>query len=200
MRKIVAGLFMSLDGVTESPAHWAFSRYLDAELAQIIGAGIRQADAVLLGRRTYEEFTKLWPTQPDTVPMARFLNGSPKYVVSSTLRGPLAWANSIVLRGTLADELAALKAQPGGNIQVPGSPSLVRALLNEGLLDELAVSICPVVVGAGGRLFDATSHGMSLRVRESRVLGTGVLHAVYEPQVHGDFERPLAFPSAAARA
>jgi dihydrofolate reductase len=123
---------------------------------------------VLLGRRTYEEFTQLWPKQPDTVPMAKFLNGSPKYVVSSTLRDPLGWANSLVIRGNLADELA--------------------------------VSICPVVVGAGGRLFDGTIHDLSLRVRESRVLGTGVLHAVYEPQVHRGSERPIAFPQAAARA
>jgi dihydrofolate reductase len=83
---------------------------------------------------------------------------------------------------------------------VPGSPSLARALLKEGLLDELAVSICPVVVGAGGRLFDGTIHDRSLRVRESRVLGTGVVHAVYEPQVNRGSERPIAFPRAAVRA
>jgi dihydrofolate reductase len=199
MRKIVAGLFVSLDGVATSPATWAFSRYLDAELAQIIAGGIRQADAVLLGRRTYEEFIKLWPNQPDTVTMAKFLNHSPKYVVSSTLRGPLGWANSTVLRGTLADELAVLKAQPGANIQVPGSPSLVRGLIRDGLLDELAVSICPVVVGAGGRLFDETIRDLTFRVRESRVLGTGVVHAVYGPQVNRDSERPVTFPQAAAR-
>jgi dihydrofolate reductase len=89
MRKIVAGLFRSLDGVVESPNTWAFSRYLDAEMAQGISAGILEADAVLLGRRTYEEFAKLWPNQPGSVPMARFLNGSPKYVVSASLQPPL---------------------------------------------------------------------------------------------------------------
>jgi dihydrofolate reductase len=182
MRKIVAGLFMSLDGVVESPASWAFSRYLDAELAQIIGAGLREADAVLMGRQTYEEFAKLWPSQPNTVPMASFLNGSPKYVVSSALREPLEWAKSTLLRGKLADELAQLKAQPGKNIQIPGSPTLVRSLLREGLLDELAVSICPVVVGVGARLFDETIRDVSLRVAEARTLGTGVLNVMYEPQ------------------
>jgi dihydrofolate reductase len=200
MRKIVAGLFMSLDGVVESPANWAFSRYLDAELAQIIGAGVREADAVLMGRRTYEEFAKLWPAQPSTVPMAAFLNGAPKYVVSSSLRGPLEWAGSTVLQGDLTDELSALKAHPGKNIQVPGSPTLVRALVREGLLDQLAVSICPVVVGAGARLFDETIRDVSLRVVESRVLSTGVLHVVYEPQANRSAERSLSFPQAASGA
>ncbi len=132
MRKIVAGLFMSLDGVVESPNTWAFSRYLDAEMSQRIGAGILQADAVLLGRRTYEEFAKLWPTQPNNVPMARFLNGSPKYVVSASLRAPLEWANSTLVQGNLDEALASLREQPGKNIQVPGSPTLVRALLRAG--------------------------------------------------------------------
>jgi dihydrofolate reductase len=200
MRKIVAGLFLSLDGVVESPNHWAFSRYLDAELAQIIGAGIREADAVLMGRRTYEEFARLWPSQPSTVPMASFLNGSPKYVVSSSLREPLEWARSALLRGRLEDELAKLKAQPGKNIQIPGSPTLVRSLLRQGLLDELAVSICPVVVGVGARLFDETIRDVSLRVVESRVLATGVLNVVYEPRGSNGSDRPIVFPSAAARA
>jgi dihydrofolate reductase len=198
MRKVIAGLFMSLDGVVESPASWAFPRYLDAELTQIIRAGLPQADAVLMGRRTYEDFARLWPSQPRTVPMASFLNDSPKYVVSSLLRGPLEWANSILLPGTLAGELVRLKALPGANIQIPGSPTLVRSLLREGLLDKLAVSICPVVVGVGARLFDETIRDVSLRVAESRVLRTGVLNVVYEPQRGKRSDPPIEFARAGA--
>jgi dihydrofolate reductase len=199
MRKINAGLFMSLDGVVEAPRSWAFSRYLDAELAQIIGAGIREADAVLMGRRTYEEFARLWPTQPRSVPMAAFLNGSTKYVVSSSLRGPLEWTPSMLLQGELTSELSALKAQSGKNIQVPGSPTLVRALVRQGLLDQLAISICPVVVGAGARLFDETVRDLTLTVVESRVLRTGVVHVVYELQATRASKEPLSFPRAATR-
>jgi dihydrofolate reductase len=182
MRKIVAGLFVSLDGVVESPANWAFSRFLDAELAQVIESGILEADAVLMGRRTYEEFARIWPNQPSDVPMARFLNGSPKYVVSSSLREPLSWANSTLIRSHLSQELTALKEQRGKIIQVPGSPTLVRTLLREGLLDELGISICPVVVGTGARLFDRTTRDVSLKLIRSRILGTGVLQVTYEPQ------------------
>jgi dihydrofolate reductase len=200
MRKIVAGLFMSLDGVVESPNNWAFARYLDAEMAQGISAGILEADAVLLGRRTYEDFAKLWPSQPSTVPMAKFLNGSPKYVVSSSLRAPLEWANSTLIRGNLARELTALKEQPGKNIQVPGSPTLVRALLREGLLDELTLSICPVVVATGARLFDETTRDVSLKLLRSHVLASGVLGVTYKPErVESAVERPLSFPHAASR-
>jgi dihydrofolate reductase len=202
MRKIVAGLFMSLDGVVESPSTWAFARYLDAEMAQAIGAGILAADAVLLGRRTYEEFAKLWPNQPSSVPMARFLNGSPKYVVSASLRAQLEWANSTLIRGNLAQELTALKEQPGKNIQVPGSPILVRTLLRDGLLDELALSICPIVVGKGARLFDETAHDVGLKLVHSHVLASGVLAVTYTPERVDNncvAERPLSFPNAAAR-
>lgn len=200
MRKIVAGLFMSLDGVVESPNKWAFSRYLDAEMAQGISAGILEADAVLLGRRTYEEFAQLWPSQPSSVPMAKFLNGSPKYVVSASLTAPLEWAKSTLIQGNPADELTALKKQPGKNIQVPGSPLLVRALLRMGLLDELALSICPVVVGTGARLFDETTQDLSLKLVHSRALGSGVLGVTYAPaRAENRVAQPLSFPNAAAR-
>jgi dihydrofolate reductase len=201
MRKIVAGLFVSLDGVVESPGAWAFSRYLDAEMAETISSGILEADAVLLGRRTYEEFAKLWPNQPSSVPMARFLNDSPKYVLSASLRAPLEWANSTLIRGNFVEELTALKEQLGKNIQVPGSPTLVRTLLRAGLLDELALSICPVVLGRGARLFDETTHDVSMTVVRSHVLPSGVLAVTYAPERadNSAAERPLGFPAAAVR-
>ena len=181
MRKIVAGLLMSLDGVVESPDRWGWARYMNKEMTEAITAGIAQADAVLLGRRTYEQFAGLWPNQSSDVPMADFLNKSPKYVVSSTLRTPLAWANSNLIAGDLAEELTNLKEQPGKNIQIPGSPVLVRSLLGMGLLDELSLNICPIVVGSGMRLFDGIADEVTLRLVDSTVFSTGVLAVTYQP-------------------
>lgn len=182
MRKIVAGLLMSLDGVVEAPGVWGWARYMNDEMTDGITAGVAQADAVLLGRRTYLEFAKLWPGQGSDVPMAAFLNQSPKYVASSTLVTPLEWANSSLITGHLYDELTKLKQRPGKNILIPGSPRLVRSLLLEGLLDELSLNICPVVVGWGMRLFDEVTHGVSLKLVDFTTLSNGVVGVTYQPE------------------
>ena len=178
MRKITTGLFMSLDGVVESPFEWA-APYFNEELFEWIGAGIAAADAILLGRRTYKEFSELWPSQDSSVPMAEFLNNTPKYVVSSTLDA-LEWGPASLVRGDLADEVGKLKQQPGKNIQIPGSPTLVRSLLREGLLDELNLGVAPIVVGSGMRLFDEITERVPLELVESRALGTGLLAVNYQ--------------------
>lgn len=178
MRKIVAGLFISLDGVVESPATWAY-QYFDDEMADVIGAGIAQADAVLLGRRTYLEFAELWPSQGSDVPMAAFLNNTPKHIVSSTL-DTVDWGGSSLVSGDLAAEVTKLKGQPGKNIQVPGGPTLVRSLLRDGLLDELSLMVVPIVVAAGMRLLDEMTQ-TPLKLLQSRTLSTGVLCVTYEP-------------------
>ena len=199
MRKITAGLFISLDGVVESPGQWGF-QYMDDEMSKGIVAGIAQADAVLLGRKTYLEFADLWPGQGSDVPMSDFLNHTRKYVVSSTL-DKVAWQPATLIKGDVAGEIARLKQQPGKNIQVPGSPTLVRWLLLEGLLDELSISICPVVVGSGMRLFDEISRQVSLKLVHSTILSTGVIGATYHPLRAGSQEKkpPVSFPEAAAR-
>jgi dihydrofolate reductase len=178
MRKVVAGLFMSLDGVVETPANWAYE-YFNDELSNLIAAGIAQADTVLLGGRTYVEFAELWPSQGSDVPMADFLNNTPRYVVSSTL-DTLDWPGSTLLDGDLAEELAKLKEQPGKNIQVPGGPALVRSLLRDGLLDQLNLAVVPIVVGSGARLFDEIGR-IPLKLTNSIALSTGVLAVSYEP-------------------
>jgi dihydrofolate reductase len=180
MRRIVAGLLMSLDGVVESPGEWGWSHYMNDEMTAGIAAGVVRADAVLLGRVTYLEFSKLWPGQGSEVPMADFLNRSPKYVVTSTLN-KLEWANSFRLASDLAGELANLKQMPGKDILIPGSPTLVKSLLRDGLLDELNLNICPVVVGSGKRLFDDMTRLVRLRLVESNTLSNGVLSVTYDP-------------------
>jgi dihydrofolate reductase len=180
MRSLVAGLLISLDGVVESPGAWGWSEYMNEEMTAGIAAGVAQADAVLLGRRTYLEFARIWPGQPSEVAMADFLNNSPKYVVSSQLRPPLEWAHSTLITGDLREELIKLKEQPGKDILVPGSPTLVRSLLRDGLLDRLSLNICPVVVGNGMRLFDGPLELIRLKLADSRTLSTGVLGVTYE--------------------
>jgi dihydrofolate reductase len=176
VRKIVAGLAVTLDGVVDSPSgNWMM---FNDEMREIIDAGVAEADAILLGRRTYLEFAAMWPRLGGDVPMADFMNGTPKYVASSTLRS-LEWAGSTLLTGDLATELTELKRRPGKNIQVPGSPRLVRSLLADGLLDELSLMIHPVVLGTGARLFDGQTDRMDLKLQDSRTLGTGVISATY---------------------
>ncbi len=199
MRKVVAGLFMSLDGVVAAPEQWGF-RYFTPELNEIIAKGIADADAVLLGPGTYHQFAKLWPSQGDDVPMAAFLNNTPKFVIADDPKtvGELDWNPVQQLKGTLVEEVAKLKAQPGKNIQVPGSPRLVRSLLAEGLLDELSLSICPVVVGHGLRLFDDFAGQVDLRVTRSQVFDNGLIAVTYQPISKNASSETLDFPEAAS--
>ncbi len=199
MRTLAAGLFISLDGVVEAPDRWGF-QFMTEEMSQGISAGISQADTVLLGKRTYLEFAKLWPAQRSEVPMADFLNKSHKYVVSSTLE-QLDWQPASLIRGDLVKEITNLKQNPGGGIQVPGSPTLVRFLLVHGLLDVLSLSICPIVVGTGAQLFDETTIMLNLRLVHSTVLSNGVIGATYMPVAAGKqvSNPPISFPQAAVR-
>jgi dihydrofolate reductase len=178
MRKIAAGLFISLDGVVESPGAWGF-QFMDEEMNKGISEGIAQADTVLLGRRTYLEFADLWPGQGSEVPMSDFLNHSQKYVVSSTLT-TLPWQPASLISSNAAHEIYKLKQLPGKNIQVPGSPTLVRFLIENSLLDILSLTVCPVVVGCGMRLFDDMDISFKLKLVHSTGLKTGAIGATYQ--------------------
>jgi dihydrofolate reductase len=179
MRKMVAGVFMSLDGVVESPEKWQ-PRYYDDEMGEIVAATAAESDEMLLGRRTYEEFAAFWPAQGSDVPMADYMNDTPKHIVSSRLK-ELDWSNSSVVNGDLAETIEALKGRPGKNIQIYGSPTLVRSLLRDGLLDELDLLVHPIVVGGGKRLFENGGYGTALSLADSRTLGTGVVALTYVP-------------------
>jgi dihydrofolate reductase len=181
MRKTVAGILMTLDGVVESPEKWHL-RYYDDELGELIDAAAANSDAMLLGRRTYEEFAAFWPSQDGDEPMTDYMNDTPKYVVSTTLT-ELEWRNSTLVSGDVVETVEALKRQPGGNIQIYGSPTLVRSLLRDGMLDELDLLVHPIVVGGGQRLFENGNYGTALRLVDSRTLGTGVLALTYAPAV-----------------
>jgi dihydrofolate reductase len=179
MRKIVAGLFVSLDGVVESPEQWHFP-YFNDEMGEIVGSQMAAADTLLLGRRTYEEFAGYWADKGSDVEFADQINGIPKLVASTRLDA-VDWQNSTLIQGDVAQELRRIKAEPGRDISITGSATLVRSLLRDGLIDELQLLVHPIVVGSGRRLFEEIGDRVPLKLVASRTLGTGVLHLTYAP-------------------
>jgi dihydrofolate reductase len=178
MRKIVAGLFISLDGVIESANDW-IGPWFSPEVGQAVGSMIAAQDAMLLGRVTYEELAAHWPHQ--TGEMADTMNGAAKYVVSGTLTSA-DWQNSTLIpAATAASEIAGLKQRPGKNIGMTGSATLVAWLLREGLLDELHLLVFPVVLGRGKRLFGHEGGQVGLGLAASEAFPTGVVHLSYQP-------------------
>lgn len=176
MGKIHAGLFISLDGVIESPEKWHF-QYFNDEMGAAVGAMMANNDAMLLGRQTYQEFAAYWPNADPNDPTTAQMNGAQKYVVSSTL-DKAEWENSTVVGGDIYGQLRELKATK--SLGITGSATLVSSLLRDGLLDELHLMVHPIIVGAGKRLFnDGPTVGLRL-VDEVR-FSTGVLHLTYAP-------------------
>ena len=176
MRKIVAGLFISLDGVFEL-SNESMAPWFTPEVGQTIGSLMGAQDAMLLGRVTYQEFAGHWPQQ--TGEMADTMNGTAKYVVSGTLESA-DWQNSTLIPAAKAfAEIAELKQQPGQNIGMTGSGTLVSSLLREGLLDELHLFVFPLVAGSGKRLFGAPGAQLPLKLLDSATFQSGVVHLTY---------------------
>jgi dihydrofolate reductase len=186
MGRIIVTEFVSLDGVIEAPGGgedykhggWTFEIDRGAEGNKFKLDETLDADALLLGRVTYEGFAAAWPSRDDE--FANKFNTMPKYVVSSTLDKP-DWNNSTVLKGDVAEEVAKLKQQQDGDIVVHGSAQLVQALIEHDLVDELRLMVFPVVLGSGKRLFGDTSDKKRLRLTDSKTVGDGVSILVYEP-------------------
>ena len=177
MRKIVAGLFVSLDGVYEAPERWHFP-YFDDEMGAAVGAGFSTADAMLMGRVLYTEWAAYWPEHADE-PFGDVMNSIKKYVVSGSLQ-TAEWQNSEIITGDVAQKLTEIKAQDGGDIAVSGSATTVRWLLREGLLDELNLLVHPIVVGDGlARLFPPDESSIPLQLLSAQTFKTGVLNLSY---------------------
>jgi len=175
MGYIKAGLFISLDGVVEAPDTWHFP-YFDEQMGAAVGELMSSNDAMLLGRRTYEEFAGYWPQADPADPMTGAMNSSRKYVVSTTL-AEATWENTTVVGGDVEAELTKLKART--KLGTTGSATLVRWLLERGLLDELHLLVHPIVVGHGRTLFGGDGPTVPLTLTSSTTFGTGVLHLVY---------------------
>jgi dihydrofolate reductase len=178
MRRIVVSEFVTLDGVMEDPGGaedfdrggWAFQFERGPEGDKFKLDEVLEADALLLGRKTYEGFAKAWPTVTDEVGFAEKMNSMPKYVVSSTLESA-DWNNSTVINGDVAEEVAKLKQQPGGNILVAGSAQLVQTLMDHDLVDEYRLMIYPVLLGSGKRLFKDGVDQTALQLVETNQTG-----------------------------
>jgi dihydrofolate reductase len=181
MRKVASWLFVSLDGVVEAPNEWQFDVFDDVMLAAVNSQSDAE-DAMLLGRVTYQDWLPFWPTSTDE-PYASHINTIPKYVISTTLDKVEwgKWEKPTLIKKNLAKEINKLKQQPGKNIGVSGSPTLVRSLLQENLLDELKLMIHPVVVGKGKRLFTEDVNLKRLQLVDSKVTSTGVVILTYQP-------------------
>jgi dihydrofolate reductase len=180
MRKVVVTMFVTLDGVMEAPEKWCFPFWND-DIAKFKTDELFAADAHLLGRVTYEAFAAAWPSRKDDTGMADRMNGLPKFVVSTTL-GKAEWNNSTIIKSKVADAVLALKKEPGQDILVAGSATLVESLMQHGLVDEYRLLTFPIVLGSGKRLF-AQGSKASLTLVESRSFGSGVVLLRYQPEM-----------------
>jgi dihydrofolate reductase len=187
MRKVVVSEFVSLDGVMEDPG-WTF-QFGSEEQEKFKFAELAASDALLLGRVTYEAFAAAWPNMMNQYEGSRraelgeytdMMNGYPKHVVSTTLE-EAGWNNSTLIQGNVAEEASELKRQPGKDILVFGSGTLVNTLMRHDLIDELRLMVFPIVVGSGKRLFEDGLEEMVLRLVDTTTFGSGVVVLTYRP-------------------
>ena len=190
MSTVIAFESVTLDGVMQAPGRpdedtrdgfrhggWA-APFADEESGKLAAEGMATTGALLLGRRTYDDFAGFWPNQGDN-PFTQMLNETRKYVASRTMSEPLPWSNSELLRGDAADAVMELKGQDGGDIVILGSGELVRSLLGRSLIDRFVLLIHPLVLGSGRRLFPDDGTSAIFDLADSRTTSTGVVLATY---------------------
>ncbi len=194
MGNLIVYLNVTLDGVMQAPARsdedtrggfkhggWAVP-YVDSVSMAVASEGMsKKGGALLLGRRTYEDFYEVWPKRNDGNPFTDRLNQSRKYVASTTLSEPLPWMNSTLLKSDVPSAVTALKEELDGDIAVLGSGILIQSLMKHNLIDEYHLSIHPLVLGSGNRLFREDSPYATLELVKSTISTTGVVIATYIP-------------------
>lgn len=192
MRKLVVIEFLSLDGVMQAPGgpdedteggfrHGGWQMpYFDEVAMQKADEGMRRTDAQLFGRRTYEIMAAFWPTAPEDDPFGKHLNSVRKYVASRTLKDP-SWNNTTVIEGDVVEGVRKLKDEPGGDIAVLGSGELVQTLMANDLVDEYSLTVTPIVLGSGKRLFRDPEEPLRLTLVDSTPTKTGCLLLTYQP-------------------
>jgi dihydrofolate reductase len=201
MSRVVVTDNLTLDGVMQAPGRpdedmrgdfphggWA-TPYSDAELGEVMAEGMGDAGALLLGRRTYEDFAAVWPHMPPDNPYTEVINNARKLVASRSLTAPLGWNNSSLLEGDAADAVADLRTRPGKDMVVLGSGDLVQSLMRRGLVDAFVLLIYPLVLGTGRRLFADGGPGDELRLVDTKTTKAGVLVATYHP-LEGPHDAP----------
>ena len=191
VRRVIVSEFVTLDGVIEDPGGaeglergaWSFQFDRGPEGDKFKFDELAAADALLLGRVTYEGFAAAWPQMEEqTGEYGAWMNGHPKHVVSRTLEEPLEWNNSTLIKANVAEEVAKLKRKDGKDILVFGSAQLVHTLMKDDLIDEYRLMVFPIVVGKGKRLFGDVEEAKALRLVDTQPVGSeGVLILTYEP-------------------
>jgi dihydrofolate reductase len=192
MSKLIVFNSLTLDGVMQAPARpdedvrgdfpyggWA-TPYSDPEMGKAAAESGATAGGLLLGRRTYEDFYQVWPNRTDN-PYTEVLNNSQKYVASRTLKEPLPWMNSTLLKGTVPEAVAALKAQQDKDLVILGSGELIQTLMQHQLIDQYVLLIHPLLLGTGQRLFREGSTYSTLRLVDTKTTPKGVVIATYQP-------------------
>ena len=179
MRKVVATEYLTLDGIMEEPGQWSFQFWTE-EAAQFKSEELFAADALLLGRVTYEGFAAAWPNMPDTGDFGVRMNTLPKYVVSTTL-DTAEWNNSTIIKEQAVEEISRLKQQPGQDILLEGSGTLVRSLIPHNLIDEYRLMVHPIMLGNGRRLFHEGMPKTILKMVGSKSFSSGVVVLTYQP-------------------
>jgi dihydrofolate reductase len=180
MRNIIVSEDLTLDGVMEAPEQWAFPYHTD-DMGEVIQAQMRAADGMLFGRVTYEAFAAYWSSQPaGSSIFADYLNATAKFVVSRTLDAA-AWRNTTLITAQVANEISALKRQPGGDIVILGSAALVQSLMDDDLIDEFRLFVYPLVLGRGQRLFKTDGAPKGLRLVAATTFTSGVTLLRYQP-------------------
>jgi dihydrofolate reductase len=179
VKRVIAGLMMSLDGVVEAPETWT-GPYFSPDLGQVVGSLMAASDTMLLGRVTYQTFEGAFAQAGADNPMAAQMNSIAKVVVSTTLQSA-TWANSTLISADIRAKVTALKEGQGKDVIVSGSPTLVRWLLAEDLLDQLDLLMFPVVRTEGRRLFDGFGDPKDFKLARLEEFSRGVVHAVYQP-------------------
>jgi dihydrofolate reductase len=188
--KVIVFNHLTLDGVMQAPGRpdedrrggfkhggWATAR-MDAVLGKAAAEGMASGGSLLLGRRTFQNFAAFWPKQKDN-PFTAVLNKTRKYVASRTLKEPLSWSNSTLLKGDVAKAVAKLKNQSKKDLVILGSGELIQSLMKHDLIDEYVLMIHPVVLGSGRRLFTAKGSDASLQLVNTKNSTTGVVIATY---------------------
>jgi dihydrofolate reductase len=177
VRRIIVSTFAALNGVIENPHHWSLD-YFDEEAGKFASAQLVAADALLLGRETYQGFAAAWPAR--TGDFADRFNSMAKYVVSTTLVEPLEWGPATLIKNNVAEEIAKLKQQPGQDILIYGTGRLAQTLLQHGLLDEHRLWIIPIIWGQGRRIFEGMD-ATTLELIEAKTLPSGTVILTHKP-------------------
>ena len=193
MGKLTLFISLTADGVMQAPGRpdedrrggfayggWA-TPYADAVLGSVAGASMGTSGALLLGRRTYEDFYAVWPNRPKPNPFTDLLNNIQKYVASTTLKDPLPWTNSTLLGGDAVAAVAKLRDRPGKDLVILGSGVLAQSLMRHNLIDTYMLLVHPLVVGTGRRLFPEDGPNITLQLVDTKTTSTGVVITTYHP-------------------